>query len=498
MKAGVNIKSFDSIGKRMKVLSVVLGALLGGFIWRCRGESGFGSSWGLYSVGLVLILLIYHFYGSKKGMKYEMIPFGAFMTGLGVTGYATVIEQTAGILYSDLPYQGKVINAPIDPYSGLVIVMIMGFTLVPLFSFFVGSLFSKKEFKWYHYLIAIGIFFAVQTLCKATISHEILKLINPEQVNYAALGLSDSGYDYASPMKAYMAHFLDRSWTQEIPFFENYYMSVEHISDLIATLAVSLYPLIIMRDKIACFVSLLIDAFTSAATTAFSSLLTVQFNTGLLGDVAAPRSLANGAGWGIWEYATGASVGFITMLVLAFLPKALTAKGEIDQEPLFKNKKISFLFNLLLTVFIFSVTPFRAIGLRAGKLLMYEGVLEDSSPAGDIIMIAGAVLLGLFFILFIRKNMFKKNTAPLGVTPVRFARITLPAYIGMCCFLYFFLNHGYIFHLPYSEMTSFSAFVYTMTGPNCFEILLMAVTFIAFIAIYIPVRKKLDSGNPVH
>lgn len=484
-------------GKRMKVLSVILGALLGGFIWRCRGESGFGSSWGLYSVGLVLILLIYHFYGSRKGMKYEMIPFGAFMTGLGVTGYATVIEQTAGFLYSDLPYQGEVINAPINPYSGMVIVLIMGFTLVPLFSFFVGSLFSKKEFKFYHYLITIGLFFAVQTLCKATISHSILSLINPEQVKYAALGLADKGFDYESPMKAYMDHFLNRSWTQEIPFFENYYMSIEHVSDLFATIAVSLYPLIAMRDKVTCFVSFTINCFTSVATTAASSLMIVQYNTGLLGHITTPRSLGNGAGWGLWEYATGASVGFITMLVLAFLPKALTAKGEIDNEPLFKNKKISFLFNIVVTVFVLSVTPWRAIGLRIGKLLMYEGVLEDSSPTGEIIMAVGAVLLGLYFVIFIGKNMFKKDTTPLGVTPVRFARIALPAYIGMCCFLYFFLNHGYIFHLPYSEMTSFSAFIYTMTDPKYVENLLMAVTIIAFLAIYIPVRKKLDSGKSI-
>jgi len=103
----------DGLGKGMKALSVILGALIGGFIWRCRGESGFGSSWGLYSVGLVLILLIYNFYGSRKGMKYELIPFGAFMTGLGVTGYATVIHQTAGFIYSDLPIRVRLSTPPL-------------------------------------------------------------------------------------------------------------------------------------------------------------------------------------------------------------------------------------------------------------------------------------------------------------------------------------------------------------------------------------------------
>lgn len=62
-----------------KILSVVLGALIGAFMWRCRGESGFGSSWGLYSVALVLLLLIWHFYGKRRGMRYEMLPVGALL-----------------------------------------------------------------------------------------------------------------------------------------------------------------------------------------------------------------------------------------------------------------------------------------------------------------------------------------------------------------------------------------------------------------------------------
>lgn len=481
----------DGLGKGMKALSVILGALIGGFIWRCRGESGFGSSWGLYSVGLVLILLIYNFYGSRKGMKYELIQFGAFMTGLGVTGYATVIHQTAGFIYSDLPYQGQVVHAPVDPYSGLIIVLIMGFTLVPLYAFFVGTLFSKKEYKYYHYLIVIAIFFIVQTICKASVAHYILKLINPEQVNYALLGLKDSGYDYTSPMQAYMDHFLSRRWSQTVPFFENYYMSVEHVSDLIATIAVALYPLIAFKDRVTSLVTVIINAFTSIATTAFTSLMTVMFDTGFLANVPVPRSLRDGSGWGLWEYATGASVGFITMLVIALLPKELTAKGEIDTEPIFKNKKLSCAVNIIITIFIFGVVPWRAIGIRFAKLLAYEGFLKDYNPTGDILMIAGSIVFGIFFIWFIRKNIIVKNTTPLGADPVRFARIALPAYMGMCCVLYFFTNRAPIFHLPYSEMKSVSSFFYVMTSAQSIEFSLMFITFIAFLAIYIPVRGRL-------
>ena len=151
----------NKIGAVPKVISVILGAIIGGFMWRCRGDGGFGSSWGLYSVGLVLMLLIYHFYGKRKGMRYEMIPLGGLMLGLSVTGYATVIIQLAGVVWSDMPYSGEMLNgldpvvvgqygdvyAPINPVSGAVIIFLMAFTLIPLFAFFVTSLFSGKEYK---------------------------------------------------------------------------------------------------------------------------------------------------------------------------------------------------------------------------------------------------------------------------------------------------------------------------------------------------------------
>lgn len=223
-----------------KIISVILGAVIGGFMWRCRGDGGFGSSWGLYSVGLVLMLLIYHFYGNRKGMKYEMIPFGGLMLGLSVTGYGTVIMQLAGVVWSDLPYSGEMLRglepvlvgeygdvyAPIDHYSGAAIIFLMSFTLIPLFAFFVTSLFSGKEYKLKHYVIAIAVYMLSSLIFKATVSHFILQLINPDQVAYAARGLEAYGQDYSSPMAAYMSHFLNRDWAQDIPFFENYYMSI--------------------------------------------------------------------------------------------------------------------------------------------------------------------------------------------------------------------------------------------------------------------------------
>ena len=48
-----------------KALSVFLGALLGGLMWRFRGTHGYGGSWGLVAVGTAFALLIFVFYGKS-------------------------------------------------------------------------------------------------------------------------------------------------------------------------------------------------------------------------------------------------------------------------------------------------------------------------------------------------------------------------------------------------------------------------------------------------
>lgn len=500
----------------MKILSVILGTLIGGFLFRCRGESGFGSSWGLYSVGLVIILVIYIFYGKRKGMKYELIPLGAFLTGLGVTGYATVIEQLSGRLGSDTSFffddmpvihrifgkGGEVILqqfpeadselafAPISIKSGLVIILLMGFTLVPFFAYFVGTLFSKKENKLQHYVIAVVLFFAVSTLVKMTIAHPILKAINPQQVDYALMSLKDRGENFSSMFEAYMSHFLDRKWTQQFQFVENYYMSIEHISDVFGVLSITAYAFI-RKDVVTGIVSLLIDTFTSLSTTALSLLIVADRDTGVLGNFECPHFLKDGSGWGVWEFSTGAAIGFFTMLIIAFLPNKLTAQSKTDNEPWFKNNITSYIYNFVATVFVFGVVPFRVIGIRINKLFSNLGMIEEDELYGTIALIVASVVFGIYIL-----KLFYKNIIVLGDTPFRtdthkFSVITLSAYAAMCAFSYFFLNHACVVFLPYKEMTDFKTALWILTNPECFITTLMVVVFIVFAVLYYPLSKKI-------
>ena len=480
------------ISAPVKIISVILGTLVGGFMWRCRGESGFGSSWGLYSVALVLLLLIWQIYGRKKGMKFEYIPIGALLAGLGVTGYATVIEQLSGTVWSDLPFAGgDPVYMPVDPKSGMAIILIMGFTLIPLFSFFTGTLFSEKEYKIKHFVIAIVLFFGVGYIMKATLAHPIMKLINPEQVNYAALGLADAGYDYSSPFAAYMAHFGGRRWTQEIPFFENYYMSIEHISDFFGVIALLLYALIGMKDKITFAFALVTNTFVSVATTALSLLIAAPFESGFLEGVPCLDVLKTGSGWGIWEFSTGAAVGFIITLIAALLPAKYTAQTKPDRAPLIDGKIPAFVFDLAACVFVFGVVPARVIGIRFNKLIKYMGLTEDGDTLGTVIIIVLSVIFGLYMIKTLKRNVLDGMGMPFYYDPHRLSFIIFPAYLLMCAFAYFFLNHGYVQNLPYSEMTGLSQAFGIMTGAENIVTALMLLTFALICIIYFPLRKKL-------
>lgn len=478
----------SDIGK--KIVSVVLGAIIGGFMWRVRGDGGFGSSWGLYSVGLVLMLLIYHFYGNRKGMKYEMIPLGGLMLGLSVTGYATVIEQLAGVVWSDLPYSGEMLRgldpvftgpygdvyAPIDHYSGAAIIFTMAFTLIPLFAFFVTSLFSGKEYKIKHYIIAIAVFNIASIIFKATVSHFIIQLINPDQVSYAALGLEAYGHAYDSPMAAYMSHFLDRGWAQDIPFFENYYMSIEHISDALAVIVLSAYPLIFRKDKYTCFGSLLLNLLTAVTTTALTPLVSSHFDSGFFKGIEFSETFRLFATWGIWEFCTGFFIGLFIMAFLAITADRHTKESDCDRSPLFENKKINFGFSFLLTVFILGVAPARAIGIRFARMLVSLGALADDEPLGTVLTVVISIILGLIFLKIMNRNMLKNGTDAFSMSPVDFARITLPAYLSMCFFVYFFFDGIGILNIKTD-----------ITVP------VMLVTSALIAIIYIPTRKALKN-----
>ena len=73
-----------------KLFAVITCAVMTGFMWRVRGEHGWGSMWGMFAVGVMLILFIYAVFGERRKMNYETIPLAVFLLGITNGGWGTL------------------------------------------------------------------------------------------------------------------------------------------------------------------------------------------------------------------------------------------------------------------------------------------------------------------------------------------------------------------------------------------------------------------------
>ena len=143
-----------------KLFSVITCALMTGFMWRVRGDHGWGSMWGMFAVGVMLILFIYAVFGDRKKMSYELLPLSVLLLGITNGGWGTLNSQMEGYLTSTAPFTGEEAArlVEIDPVHGLYMMLFLGFGWMPLFAFTVASMFSKKEYKLKHFVILIAVF----------------------------------------------------------------------------------------------------------------------------------------------------------------------------------------------------------------------------------------------------------------------------------------------------------------------------------------------------
>ena len=91
-----------------------------------------------------------------------MIPIGVILAGITTGGWGTLNSQMDGYLSSSCNFQGEDVYRylEISPYSGLAIMLLLGFGWMPLFAIVLGSLFSKKKYEFKDFVIFIGIYYA--------------------------------------------------------------------------------------------------------------------------------------------------------------------------------------------------------------------------------------------------------------------------------------------------------------------------------------------------
>lgn len=342
-----------------QIFTVLIGALLMGFLWRVRGTHGWGSSWGLLNAGIVFCLFITAAIGSRQKLDLKWTALTSLSFMLTTPAWGTLLEQMTGRL--DL---GKAGFAYVSPFSGVFMMLCLGFGVASIFGIMLGRGFSDKQWKLHHFIILIGVFYAVNLIAKATVSHYILDLVQPESGkvfcdDLRAVGIKDSAYD------VFMQHFDNDAWakkfTKELLGREsiagrNYFQEIKTISAAISAIAVLITTRFIIKDKRA--------AATGAVTClAFSFAITVSdlfffFGNGGYHMLQGYSLPANFAPWSLWEYFTGfIAGGIITAFLISIKPLEDVREPLFDKLPNKVTEIIAFLLGLVGMIGITVVRP---------------------------------------------------------------------------------------------------------------------------------------------
>ena len=300
-----------------KVVYSILGALLAGMMWRARGSHGWGSEMGVLTVGLIVVIFIYAVFRRKTNASFFHIVAAASACALTTPAWGTLLNQTSG--YFEVSVKGDYNNAltqyECTPCSGVFIMLCLGFGMMPFFVFLVSRLFSDKKYSIVNYIAVAAVFFGVFYLANATVSHLILKLIQPESIKAFEWGLDYNGVK-GSAYEIYMKHFSDIQWAKKIPFGRNFFTEIAVISHAIAAFVTAIFIRIGFKDKVG-------GQITFWGCAAFSIGITVANIFFVFKNIYGKNSnpvLSNA--WSFWEFFTG----FISVLILMIVLFAVNDK----------------------------------------------------------------------------------------------------------------------------------------------------------------------------
>lgn len=489
----MNVLNARRLTPGIKAMLVLCFAIMSGFMWRVRGSHGWGSMWGMFAVGVMLVLFVFAFFGNRQKMRLEAIPVAVLLLGITNGGWGTLNSQMGGYLGSTVPFAGQetVDIVEISPYSGLGIMLLLGFGWMPLFAMFIGSLFSKKQYKIWHCILLIAVFYTVVYVFQFFVAHYILPFINSQAVESFKLGLADSGHDM-SPMTAYIKNLGNEAWFKKIPYGRNYFASIRVISYAAGALVLSLSTLIAKRDVVTSFISFAINAISAISITLADVVMVVDSDRGFFASVNAPRFL-QGGNWSLWEYLTGFLLGFGIMLLLVCLPKKITGgEGDFDYALPCKNKRIYAAYSIIFTLFFtFVLTLARPAGMRIAEIFELKGWGDEDILT--YVFTAIICVIGIIpCIIVAHKNIVKKNLPNIYSNRAEdFCLNIAPVYFGITALLYFvFSDSGILHSIPFAKINSFASLVEMIRSGEILIVTIMLVSFALFNLIYFAVLKK--------
>lgn len=464
-----------------KIFAVITCALMTGFMWRVRGDGGWGSMWGMFAVGVMLILFIYAVFGERKKMNYEMLPLAVFFLGITNGGWGTLNSQMEGYLTSTAAFTGEETArlVEINPVHGLFMMLFLGFGWMPLFAVIVGSLFSEKKYTLKHYVILIAVFYITETVFRFSLSHFILEAVHPEAVAFCKEGFADRGIDM-SPMMAYIKELGSASWAKKIPFARNYFTSIDVMSAAFGALFTSLTALFILKDKLTGIVSLLINTACALSITIADVFLIIDSDRGILPPVGEVPMWIKAPAWSLWEFFTGFLLGLGIMLILVCIPKKYTAEEPFSPVLPIKNRKLHYVYTAgLVMTYMLCLTLMRPLGMRIGSHLFEAGLFPDEDTVGTIIAVVLTVIAGIVcFVL--QKSLLTEEKMPFSLTPAVFARKAALGYFLATAVVYFFTDD----ELPFEGIKTLSDFTEKWNSGGLTVLLLSLAAFILFIVFY--------------
>ncbi len=405
-----------------KILIILLGGLLLGFLWRLRGSRGWGSEAGVFNAGFIYLLFVTAVFGERKKLDLGWLSLTAMSFILTVPSWGTMVNQITGIIRETEVEGAEHFFRYISPLSGAFMMCCVGLGMAGIYGVLLGRGFSSHQWKIKDFIIVIGAFLLFDVISKAGVSHWIVRLVQPEAVELFEEGLEIAGID-GSAYKVYMQHFADISWGKKIIGGRNYFSEIQAVSAAIRALGALLAAGFIVKDKVAARVGALVcSAFGLSITVSdlffwFANGGYRQTGTQYEGDFI--------YAWSCWEYFTGFIAGVIITAVLLSLKKSEnvpeTAFSNLPEKP---KKILVFMAGFIGTVGVNLVRP---VARR----------FEESSVTVQIIAISAIVLFTAVLIVLLTKKA-GINAEKTGMAWL--ARILLPVFVSFMLLSYFFLG----------------------------------------------------------
>lgn len=420
-----------------RIVAVLTGAILMGFLWRVRGDHGFGSFIGMTVVTLVFSLFVFSIFNKGNKMNLEVFPLIVFMTAMTNSGWGTINGQITGILQVDTLIDGEAVikNVEINPLSGLAIMLFLGFGWAPFLGYFYGVFFSKEKYSIKNIISAVVVYGVLMYFAKASIAHLILNLINPEAVDAFSEGLVRNGLD-ANPWLGYLRNFNSEQWAKTVPNARNYFSSIDVIAQSIGTFGLYLFLKFKLKQRFVA--SIFIKTALAFAFSITLADLWIYWGRGgyLQKSIASPPAWLHS--WSMWEYFTGFFAGLLIMLILFNASKKVDlCKDDLNQKLWFKDKKH------LAFPYLWVFTFFYAFGVSF-LLPLAERIVEMSSLSINQIYLIFFVPCGIIYFFIAAYFVSEKGKMKYAnIIFSSFASKLFPFSLTYIVLVFFFTHHGY-------------------------------------------------------